>query len=520
MCVTTARPGLRNGWQQAESKSVLRIAPFIILAAIALGLAPLVYFGWQNGAVVFPDAYAWRVLRFTVLQAFASTLLSVIPALFIARAFARQQFWGRDFLLGMFALPLSLPVIVGIFGLASLYGSAGLFGGQFNLYGLNGILLAHVFFNLPLVVRLLFENLNATPAESHRLAAQLNFSDRTVFWHVDWPVLQRALPRIVALVFLLCASSFVIVLLFGGPQATTLEVAIYQSLRMDFDVPRALTLTLMQIILSGFLVWAAAKALMTPLTSATLRVKSERYDGRTKVSRSLDFLMIATAAMLVLPVLLSVFAQGILHINFTRVLMEALFTSFVLAFFTCCLALPLAWGMAAALTRKPEWRSVLTAIGFAGFIVPPAVIATGWFLAFRQFDNTIVLAATLIAVMNALMSLPFVLSVLAPAFSRAAFNHDRLCDQLGIRGWSRFVVVDLAALRAPLAQAMMLAFVLSLGDLTAVTMLGSNGLITLPSLVQQQMGHYQSDAAGGTALILAALCLVATGLAQRYSRWT
>jgi thiamine transport system permease protein len=65
-----------------------------------------------------------------------------------------------------------------------------------------------------------------------------------------------------------------------------------------------------------------------------------------------------------------------------------------------------------------------------------------------------------------------------------------------------------------------MALVLSMGDLTAVTLLGSQGLLTLPSLVQQQMGHYQSDAAGGTALVLAALCLVVTLFAQRLSRWT
>jgi thiamine transport system permease protein len=499
---------------------VLRIAPLVVFAAIALGLGPLVYFAWQNGSVVWPDAYAWRVVRFTLLQATASTALSVVPAVFVARAMVRQRFIGRELLLALFAVPLSLPVIVGIFGLTAFYGAAGLLGGTFNFYGLSGILLAHVFFNLPLAVRLLVENLNASPVESHRLAAQLNFSDTAIFRHVDWQVLRPALPRVAALVFLLCASSFVIVLLLGGPQATTLEVAIYQSLRMDFDVPRALTLTMMQIVLSMVLVWAASKALMASPATAALRLQSERFDGRGVFSRSIDFALIAAATVLVLPVLLSIFAQGILHITVSWLLLQALTTSFVLALLSCCIALPLSWGLAAAMKRLPSRRGLLTAASLASFIVPPAVIATGWFLAFRHFDSSIVLTTTLIAFMNALMSLPFITSVLAPAYARAAESNDRLCHHLGVQGWQRFSVVDLPALKAPLAQASMLAFVLSLGDLTAVTLLGTNGLLTLPSLVQQQMGHYQSDAAGGTALVLAALCLGATGLAKRFSRWT
>ena len=50
---------------------------------------------------------------------------------------------------------------------------------------------------------------------------------------------------------MLCITSFTIVLtLGGGPAATTLEVAIYQALRFDFDPARAVTLTLLQIALT------------------------------------------------------------------------------------------------------------------------------------------------------------------------------------------------------------------------------------------------------------------------------
>ena len=57
-------------------------------------------------------------------------------------------------------------------------------------------------------------------------------------------MLRAALPGVAGLVFMLCVTSFTIVLtLGGGPAATTLEVAIYQALRFDFDPARAVALT-------------------------------------------------------------------------------------------------------------------------------------------------------------------------------------------------------------------------------------------------------------------------------------
>jgi thiamine transport system permease protein len=496
------------------------IAPALIVVAIALGVIPLVYFAIARGGVVLPDSYVWRVLRFTLLQASLSTMLSVLPAIFIARALARQHFRGRTMLLAALSIPLSLPVIVAVFGITALYGTTGYFGGWFNLYGPTGIILAHVFFNLPLATRLLFECLQSATAENHRLAAQLNFSNIAVFKHLDWPLLRSSLPRICALIFLLCASSFVIVLIFGGPQATTLEVAIFQSLRMDFDVSRALTLAVVQILLSTILVWAAAQTLKTSEVPSSNRSFVERYDGTSWRLRLLDFLLIAFVSALVLPILLSIALQGVGHFQFSAIFLSALLTSFGLAVLTCIFSLPLAWGLAKAQLRLPQRGGILTSLSFVSYAVPPAVISTGWFLVFRHIDGGIIIAVLLISALNSLMVLPFLMAVLVPAMSQVTAHHDRLCAQLSISGWARLRLIDVPALRGPLSQAVLMAMVLSMGDLTAVTLLGTSGLVTLPSLVQQQMGHYQFNAAGGTALVLALMCFLMSFLAQRVARWT
>jgi thiamine transport system permease protein len=511
---------LRKTEGSGVGKSLPLAAPFLVVAAILFGIIPLVTFAWNHGGNIWPDAYVWRVTRFTLLQATLSTLLSIIPAIVIARALARQDFPGKSALLILLAVPQALPVIIAIFGITALYGQAGVFGGWLNIYGLIGILLVHVFFNLPLATRLFFEALQTTPTESHRLAAQLNFSDFNTFKTVDWPAIKSALPHVAALIFLLCAASFITVLVLGGPQATTLEVAIYQSLRMDFDVSRALTLSVIQIVLSGILVWLAATALTTPPTQYTQRLDTKRYDGQTRAQRVVDRTAITVSLLLVLPVYLAILWQGLANLSLNASLFKALATSLAIAALSMLLTLLMAWGMAKAHTRFERYNGLITALGLAGYIVPPAVIATGWFLVSQPFNGGLILATKLIAFMNVLMALPFALATLNPAIAQAAAQHDKLCAQLGIMGWNRFRYIEFPSLRSPLAQAALMAFVLSLGDLTAVTLLGSNGLVTLPSLVQQQMGHYAFQSAGGTALMLAAICVIASFASQRLAKWT
>ena len=160
-------------------------------AAILLGLIAVALFGILthplafspgNGAV--PNAYLLRVVLFTIWQAVLSTLISVVLGSLVGLAFHRASpFPGDRLLLRLFALPLAIPALVGVLGILGIFGDAGFLSRALtacglprlgSIYGLTGILIAHVFFNLPLVARLVFEALERTPAESWRLADALS----------------------------------------------------------------------------------------------------------------------------------------------------------------------------------------------------------------------------------------------------------------------------------------------------------------------------------------------------------
>jgi thiamine transport system permease protein len=159
------------------------------------------------------------------------------------------------------AVPMGLPVLIGALGLIGIWGRQGIvntllagagLAEPVSIYGLSGILLAHVFFNLPLACRLMLAALERVPGEYWLVASGLGMRPASVFRFIEWPVLRSIIPGVAGLIFMLCATSFTLVLMLGGgPAATTVEVAIYQSLRFDFDPGRAVALSLLQIGLTA-----------------------------------------------------------------------------------------------------------------------------------------------------------------------------------------------------------------------------------------------------------------------------
>ncbi|EGV06333.1 thiamine transporter membrane domain protein [Haemophilus pittmaniae HK 85] len=107
---------------------------------------------------LWEDAYLHRVIRFSLTQAALSALLSVLLGGLLARILFFLSFPGKAFILRLFSLTFVLPALIAIFGLLGIYGQQGWltelcqwFGldWQPRLYGLTGILLAHLFSIFP-----------------------------------------------------------------------------------------------------------------------------------------------------------------------------------------------------------------------------------------------------------------------------------------------------------------------------------------------------------------------------------
>lgn len=534
--------------QRAPSTDSRITAGTLALAAIALliggAFAGLILEGASDlsGAASAFDPYLLRVARFTLWQALLSTLLSVVPALFVARALSRHpRFFGRDFILQLFAVPLALPAIVAALGILALYGRAGYFSGPLSqiggqswpgIYGLSGILIAHVFFNLPLSVRLFLEALGTVPADQWRLASQLGMGAAPAFRLIEWPVLRAALPGVAGLVFMLCITSFTIVLtLGGGPAATTLEVAIYQALRFDFDPARAVTLTLLQIALTFVVVLALMRLGANTVGDANLPVASRRYLSASMAETVVNATLIVLASLFVAGPMAATLVAG-LGADLGRLagesaVRQATLTSAVLALLSALLSVALSLSLimgrrALALNRGIGARTLLehatdTGAGFV-LVVPPIVIGAGWFLLLRAVSDVFAIAPVMVVAVNAVMAMPFAVRAVRPAYDAASERHERLCAQLGISGWNRLRLVDWPSLRRPLATGFAFAMALSLGDLGVIALFGSDSVQTLPYLLLARMGSYRTADAAGLALLLGLVCLALVVAADRLGR--
>ena len=252
------------------------------LFLVGLLLGPLMFLIHFSGLSLSLTSSDMAAIEFTFIQAAYSATLSTVLAIPVAKALQRQQFWGKQFVVLFLGAPFILPVIVAVLGLILVFGNNGLLNNflsffgfdPLKIYGFWGVILAHVFFNLPLAIRIILQGLNDVPGEKYRLILSLKLSFTQKFFVLDWPVLKKVCPSIWAVIFAICLSSFAVALtLGGGPKATTVELAIYQSFFYDLDFAKAAQLALVQVFLV-FSVVVASQFVIRPETVLGLNIKT------------------------------------------------------------------------------------------------------------------------------------------------------------------------------------------------------------------------------------------------------
>ncbi|NKX44895.1 thiamine/thiamine pyrophosphate ABC transporter permease ThiP [Roseicyclus persicicus] len=503
---TRARPLTAMHWTGAA---------FAALVALSV-LGPL---GAVMARADWPPALGpgdWAAIRFTLLQAALSAALSVTLAIPVARALARRRFAGRRLLVTLMGAPFLLPVIVAVLGLLAVFGRAGWLNdalaalglGRIDVYGLQGVVLAHVFLNLPLAVRLILQGWQAIPAERVRLATSLGFTSVDMRRQFERPLLRAVLPGAALLIFLICTTSFAVALILGGgPASTTVELAIYQAFRFDFDLGRAALLGLIQVAICLGAGALAFGAIRRQEVGAGLDRPPLPWPGDTPIARLGDAAALIAAALFLLLPLVAVLLKGLPALpGLPPVVWEAALRSVLLALASTALAVGLALPIAllVARLRRP---GLVEALAFLTIAVSSLVIGTGLFLLIRPFGNPVPLALPVTGLVNALVALPFLLRALVPAALQADATQGKLAEALGMTGAARLRHAILPRLARPLGFGAGLAAAFSMGDLGVIALFSTPGQGTLPLEMYRLMGSYRTDDAQGAAVLLMGLTL-------------
>jgi thiamine transport system permease protein len=188
-------------------------------------------------------------IPFTIFQALLSTLLAVVLALPIATLLYRRKFFGSRVLQGVIAVPFLMPTIVVAIALDDYQR---FFRDSFDLFtaGLIGILVAHVFLNMGLIIRAVGSRIASL--DEHQIeAAKLDGADGLRLWReIIFPQLSSTIAASSVLVFLYSATSFGIIRLLGGGSIETIETEIFVEALRNLDVAEASRLAFVQTVIT------------------------------------------------------------------------------------------------------------------------------------------------------------------------------------------------------------------------------------------------------------------------------
>jgi len=503
-------------------------ASVALLLCLTLGTLGAVVWRAEAGRAL--GAADWAAIRFTLVQALLSASLSVGLAIPVARALARRRFVGRGLMVTLLGAPFILPVIVAVFGLLAVFGRNGVLAavlGWFGLppvsiYGLHGVVLGHVFFNLPLATRLILQAWLEIPAERFRLAASLGAGPREVARLLEWPMLRAVVPGAFLVIFLISMTSFAVALtLGGGPRATTVELAIYQAFRFDFDLGHAAMLAVVQFVLAGAAAVLAFWVTVPVGLGAGLDRRVQRWDSGGRLLRVQDAVVLMLVAAFLMGPLTMIALSGLgsfgaLPVSVYGAALRSV--GVALAAAALCLILTLPMALMIAGLRAPGAGRFVEAVGYVSIAASPLVIGTGLFIVIFPVADPVALALPITALVNATTSLPFALRVLVPAVREVEDSYGRLADVLGMRGWVRMRLFLLPRLRRPIGFSAGLAAALAMGDLGVITLFADPEAATLPLALYRLMAAYRVDQAAAAALLLLGLSLTVFWIFDRGGR--
>jgi putative spermidine/putrescine transport system permease protein len=216
---------------------LLVVVPVSFVDAKFLSFPPAAYsLRWYERFFTDPDFASATFLSLRV--ALGASAIAVLVGTCAAIAFARYQFPGRRWLLGLILAPAIVPVI--ILALGSYFSFA-----QWNLLGSVTVLtVLHATLALPFVVTMVTAALEQFDTTLERAARTLGAGPFRSFLYVTLPSIRPSILAAGVFGFFISFDDLVLALFLMGREYT-LPVRIWQDLRFEIDPTVAAAATLL-----------------------------------------------------------------------------------------------------------------------------------------------------------------------------------------------------------------------------------------------------------------------------------
>ncbi len=503
-----------------------------LLLAYFYPLARILQVSAQWGAFALPAQWG-RLIGFTAGQALLSTLLTLLAGLPGAAAFARYEFPARRWLAILTGVPFVLPTIVvaaafnAVIGPRSPLNALLLHLGLPALdlrYSLAAILMAHLFYNLTLVIRIVgtfWASLDERLVEAARI---LGASPLRAWFSITLPLLLPALGAAALLTFIFCFTSFGVILILGGPRFATLEVEIYRQTVQYLNLPAAATLALLQLgfTLGLTLAYARLQERLTrplDLRQAESQRRPPRRGEAVALYLYLGLLVVGIGLPLLTLLLRSLDDGGRYYLALFENPRRSLFyvppviavrNSLSLGLATTTLALLL--GVPAALALRRQQRGWL----FDALLMLPlgtsaVTLGLGYLMSWNRPPLDLRGSPLLLGMAHTLVALPFVVRSLLPALNAIRPSLHEAAATLGATPGRVFRDVDLPLTWRALLVGAMFAFTISLGEFSATALLTRPDWPTIPIAIYRYLG-LPGATNYGQAMAMASLLMAACAL--------
>jgi len=508
---------------------------------------------------VIQSPYYRGVMGFSLKQAALSTVFSVLLGLPGAYFVGRHHFPGRKLLRSISTVPFVLPSILAVLGFILVFGNSGLINSIRQttligdkepwkmLYSLRAIILAHMFYNFPLTLRIVGDAWYSLPQSKYNAARSLGAGPIKAFFTVDFPRLAPAILTSAVITFLYCFLSFAIILVLGGgPQFTTLEVEIYRLIKYQLDFSRGSGLAIIESIAAlGLLaVYASLDTVLRRRTVDDDDAVKIRTPGRITGWKMLPaFLYLIPALFLIFAPLISIMIYSFLtratraaslHLSFSH--WKSLFGSgrvgasvplnSVIRTFSLGIAVAGITTVTAALAgwytahRKGFLVKIIEFMLFIPMGVSTVMLGLGYLILTNSIPGGKALRLAALAASHTIIALPFAYRIISGRLKLISRRIPQAARVSGASPLKSFFTVELPLARGALVTAAVFSLAISAGELNATIILAPPDFTTITLAIYRLIGSYDLFGACALGTVLIVISIISFLTLDKYGEQT
>ena len=483
---------------------------------------------------VFSSTRMMKIIWFTFWQAGLSTLITLVCALPCAFVLSHYAFKGKKIIKLLSSIPFVLPAVVVAAAFQASFGKNGVFFGFEINQPLLLILLAHVFYNFSVMLRILTGFWSSLQGRIREAAMMLGASPLQVFMRITLPLLKPAIYAASTLVFIFCFSSFGIILILGGPSFSTIEAEIYRQAAHLFNLPLASFLSLLQIGFTFTLMWVYTSftrraARFSPDAEKTNLKKPVLVWEKMIITGVVLFVLLLCVAPLLALVMKSLIHNGEVSFAFYTALFDNPSDSifyvppvhailYSLLFAVTSLVIAVVTALCAALfirfcDRKMDNRfsSFFDPIFMLPLSTSAVTLGFGIIITLDKPPLNLRTSIFLIPIAHALVGFPFVLRSILPALRAIPEQFAEAAAMLGASPLKIFLTIDLPLIAKALVAGAVFSFTISLGEFGATIFTARPDTPTIPVAIYRFLGQ-PGSLNYGQAMAISTLLMVVTAL--------